>query len=142
MHPFAWCLVLVFAFSASCAVSPRIRARKDESPIGVAEMKADRTIVLRLRAELPDGAVGEGYFVHPPSDPEYQKILDHIGPLSPGQSVPVPPWPEEKDKPNKAPEPTPGSVTLRASSRVIEAKRRDAVCHVARSAPAPVVAHL
>jgi hypothetical protein len=47
-----------------------------------------------------------------------------------------------KTRPNKAPEPTPGSVTLRATSRVIELKRRTADRHAARSVPAPVVAHL
>jgi hypothetical protein len=47
-----------------------------------------------------------------------------------------------KNRPNKAPEPTPTSVTLRASSRVIELKQMGADRHVARSAPDAVVAHL
>jgi hypothetical protein len=41
---------------------------------------------------------------------------------------------------NKAPEPTPGSVTLRAFSRMTESKQQFAEANPARSAPAPVVA--
>ena len=47
-----------------------------------------------------------------------------------------------KKEANKAPEPTPGSVTLRASSRRMEWKQQNADRRAARSAPAPVVAHL
>ena len=59
--------------------------------IGTAEMKADGTIVLRLRAELPGGGSGEGEMVYPPSHPEYKKILEHISPMAPGQTVLVRP---------------------------------------------------
>jgi hypothetical protein len=45
-------------------------------------------------------------------------------------------------RPNKAPEPTPGSVTPRAMARVIESKGWNADSDEARGAPAPVVAHL
>ena len=44
--------------------------------------------------------------------------------------------------PNKAPEPTPGSVTLRATSRLAEMKQQNTKSKAARSAPAPSVAHL
>ena len=44
--------------------------------------------------------------------------------------------------PNKAPEPTPRSVTPRAVSRSIEMKHRNPTRHTARVAPARVVAHL
>jgi signal peptidase I len=44
--------------------------------------------------------------------------------------------------PNKTPEPTPGSVTLRATSRMTESKQWIAEPILARSAPAPGVAHL
>ena len=47
-----------------------------------------------------------------------------------------------KQKPNKAPEPTPGSVTPRASLRVIEPKQKYTNRNPARGAPAPSVAHL
>ena len=44
--------------------------------------------------------------------------------------------------PNKAPEPTAGSVTPRAFERVIELKPQNASRDTARGAPAPAVAHL
>ena len=44
--------------------------------------------------------------------------------------------------PNKAPEPTPGSVTPRAISRISEMKPQTLNRLEARVAPAPVVAHL
>jgi hypothetical protein len=44
--------------------------------------------------------------------------------------------------PNKAPEPTPTAVTPRASSPMMKMKQLKVDCHVARGAPAAVVAHL
>ena len=44
--------------------------------------------------------------------------------------------------PNKAPEPTPGTVTPRAIASVFEVKPQNPIRSVARGAPAPVVAHL
>src|SRR5688572_18791301 len=44
--------------------------------------------------------------------------------------------------PNKAPEPTSGSVTPRAISRISEMKPQHLNRHAARGAPAPLVAHL
>jgi hypothetical protein len=63
-------------------------------PIGVATMKDDGTIVLRLRAKTPQGGIGEGSLVYPPTHPQYQNILSHIGPIGKGQTVPVKPWPD------------------------------------------------
>jgi hypothetical protein len=70
---------------------------KNEIPesIGVATMKNDGTISLRLRAETDDGAEGEALFTYPPSHEDYSSILDHLGGLEPGASKPVPPWPEK-----------------------------------------------
>ncbi len=45
-------------------------------------------------------------------------------------------------RPNKAPEPTLPSVTLRATSRITDMKLRSAEPNQARSAPAVSVAHL
>ena len=68
--------------------------KSEPATIGTAEMKADGTIVLRLRAELPGGhGFGEGELVYPPSHPEYKKILEHVSPIAPGQTVLVRPWP-------------------------------------------------
>ena len=43
---------------------------------------------------------------------------------------------------NKAPEPTLGSVTPRATESVYEVRRKNLICRVARGVPAPSVAHL
>ena len=66
----------------------------NQESIGVATMDADRKIALRLRAETDDGAVGEGYFTYAPDDKDYESVLRHIGGLEPGESKPVPPWPD------------------------------------------------
>lgn len=66
-----------------------------QASIGVATMQDDRTIVLRLRAETEDGATGEGYFTYAPDDENYESVLGHVGGLEPGQSKPVPPWPDD-----------------------------------------------
>jgi hypothetical protein len=68
--------------------------KRELATIGTAEMKADGTIVLRLRAELPAGGSGEGELVYPPTHPEYKKILEHVSPIAPGQTVLVRPWPD------------------------------------------------
>lgn len=69
----------------------------DENPqsIGQASMKEDGTIVLMLRAETDDGALGDTLFTYPPTDKEYNSILQHLGGLVPGESKPVPPWPDD-----------------------------------------------
>jgi hypothetical protein len=81
---------VVLAFStAAFAAEPK----SGPATIGTAEMKTDGTIVLRLRAELPGGGSGEGQLVYPPTHPEYKKILEHVSPIAPGQTVLVRPWP-------------------------------------------------
>lgn len=69
--------------------------QQDQPGIGVATMRADRTIVLRLRAESEDGATGEGHFTYAPGDKDYGAVLRHLGGLEPGHSKAVPPWPDE-----------------------------------------------
>jgi len=49
---------------------------------------------------------------------------------------------DPRKKPNKAPEPTPGLVTPRATECDSEMKRRNGKRDTARGAPSPVVAHL
>ncbi len=62
--------------------------------IGSAKMEADGTLLLRLRAESPDGAIGEGFFRYPKDHAEYDKILKHVGPIKPGEDKPVAPFPD------------------------------------------------
>jgi hypothetical protein len=64
------------------------------SSIGVASLDAAGAIVLDLRATDGRGILGDGRVVVPPGDPRFRAILDHVGGLGPGETKPVPPWPE------------------------------------------------
>ena len=75
--------------------SPGCVEPTNENSIGSATMEADGTIVLMLRAEGEGGLIGDAMFSYPPGDPHYQETLDHLCGLEPGQSKPVPPWPED-----------------------------------------------
>ncbi len=63
--------------------------------IGEARMEQDGTVVLQLRAESADGAIGDALLRYPPNHPKYKSILQHLGGLRKGESKPVPPWPEK-----------------------------------------------
>lgn len=87
-------LVLTCSGSPNYAEAQAIKQdEKQEQFIGVATMEEDGTIVLRLRAKT-GGRMGEGLLTYPPTHPEYKKILSHIGPIHPGTTVPVKPWPD------------------------------------------------
>lgn len=70
----------------ACATAP--------ASIGAATMTPDRVIHLQLRAEGPDGAIGDALINYAPGDPHYEQILAHLGGLQPGEEKPVPPFPE------------------------------------------------
>jgi len=57
-------------------------------------MTADGRLHLNLRAEGPGGLIGDSLVVYQPTDPRYRAILAHLGPIRPGESVPVRPWPD------------------------------------------------
>jgi hypothetical protein len=59
--------------------------------IGAAEMSADGTITLRLRALEPNPAA-EAVLTYPPDDPQYEEIKQHLGGIAPGETKPVRPW--------------------------------------------------
>jgi hypothetical protein len=70
-----------------------------EDSIGQATMGADRTITLWLRAQNDDGAtIGHAFFTYSPTGEDYESIVNHVGGLAPGQSKPVPPWPDDPVK--------------------------------------------
>jgi hypothetical protein len=75
-------------------VAPASDAAAAAPSIGTARLEADGTLVLLLRASTA-GATGEGRFVYPPSHPQYRKILEHIGPIKPGEEKQVAPFPDE-----------------------------------------------
>jgi hypothetical protein len=54
--------------------------------IGMAVMSADGTITLTLHS--PDGA--DGVVAYHRNDPQYARILSHIGGIRPGEHKPVP----------------------------------------------------
>jgi hypothetical protein len=64
-----------------------------DASIGSATMKPDGTIELMLRAQGPGGMLGDALVRYPPTHPQYQTILTHLGGLKPGESKPVPPFP-------------------------------------------------
>jgi hypothetical protein len=65
----------------------------ETSPIGTARMLPDGTLVLDLRAEDGQGAVGIAQRRYAPDDPAYKEVLDHLGGLVPGETKLVAPWP-------------------------------------------------
>ncbi len=64
--------------------------------IGAARMLEDGTLVLDLRAEDATGRRGDARRVYPKDHPRYRAVLDHLGGMKPGETKPVPPWPEPK----------------------------------------------
>lgn len=90
-------LCLAFSFLPSAALAEENSVPPSVvSPayIGICWMEDDGTIVLRLRAEAPGGIVGHSLLRYPLDHPEYQSILDHVGPLKPGYTISVRPWPD------------------------------------------------
>lgn len=78
-----------------CAGKPKPTHATGNAPqsIGIAWLEGDGTLVMQLRAEEPGKAQGDALLRYKPEDPEYHRILDHIGNLKPGQTNSVPPWP-------------------------------------------------
>jgi hypothetical protein len=70
--------------------------RQDPLPvsIGVARMLEDGTLVLDLRAEDASGRRGDARRVYTKDHPRYRAVLEHLGGMKPGESKPVPPWPD------------------------------------------------
>ena len=61
---------------------------------GTATLRDDKTLVLQLRAETPEGGSGDAIVLYPPEHPDYGEMLAHVGGLLPGQSKPFPCWPD------------------------------------------------
>ena len=66
-------------------------SQKQDS-IGVAWLEPDGTIKLHLRATADGGITGTGVLSYSPVHAQYKEILEHVGPLKPGERVPVRPW--------------------------------------------------
>jgi hypothetical protein len=93
---------LGFQFTRGARILMSVAIDATEVPpapsIGMATMSADGAIILDLRAEGPGGLTGDARFVYPRGHKDYQEILRHLGGLRPGQTKPVPPWPERKEQ--------------------------------------------
>ncbi len=63
-------------------------------------MDADRMITVMLRAEDGHGMVGDAAFFMNPDHKDYDKTIQHVGGLKPGQSKPYPAWPEAQTRSN------------------------------------------
>lgn len=71
--------------------TPQPPSQPPAESIGQADMEADGTIILHLRAVSPT-AVGDALIRYPTDHPQYRMILEHLGGLEPGQSKPVRPF--------------------------------------------------
>jgi hypothetical protein len=78
-------LVLLFFAAPATAASLQSDCR-GLGNIGMAVMSADGTITLTLHS--PDGA--EGAVAYKKNDPQYARILSHLGGIRPGEHKPVP----------------------------------------------------
>jgi hypothetical protein len=81
----ALCFLLMMAVPAS-AVTLQSDCRGLGS-IGTALMSADGTITLTISTPSQQGAMA-----YHRGDPQYARILSHVGGLHPGQKKPVPPF--------------------------------------------------
>lgn len=86
--------VLVLLAGLALLVAWACRHNSEPRSIGSATMDRDGAIVLLLRAEGPGNVRGEARLVYPPGHKDYRMVLDHVGGLKPGETKPVPPWPE------------------------------------------------
>ena len=63
------------------------------SSVGVATMLQNGTILVGVRGPDPDSAL-QGVLKIEPGDSPYQQIIEHVGGLKPGETKPIPPWPD------------------------------------------------
>lgn len=63
----------------------------DDRPIGAAEVDAKGVVVLNLRAEGP-GIIGHSRLTYEPNGKDYDMVIQHLGPLKPGEHQIVLPW--------------------------------------------------
>lgn len=82
-------LALLFAAPASAA---QIQSDcRGPGSIGTAVMGEDGTITLNIRS-LPPGPIAEGVLAYKKGDPNYARIVSHLGGIRPGEHKPVPPF--------------------------------------------------
>jgi hypothetical protein len=82
-------MLFVLATTPAAALTMQNDCRGPGS-IGTALMSADGTITLNIRSA--PGAPLDGVVASKPGDPNYKRILSHVGGMSPGEKKPVPPF--------------------------------------------------
>lgn len=82
--------IVLFAFLVNPAFALQQDCRGSGS-IGTALMSADGTITLNIRSPQPGSPI-DGVLAVRKGDPNYARILSHVGGLQPGGKKPVPPW--------------------------------------------------
>lgn len=94
-------IVLSMLLLVGCANSQPVDDK--EMPIGetpesveitaVAMLRADQVIQVQVRFESVSGAVGDAFWIYPPSHEKYLEVLTHIGDPDVGEIVTVNEWP-------------------------------------------------
>ncbi len=64
-----------------------------QDSIGMAIMLDDGTVVMDLRAQSGP-VLGDARITCKKGDLHYESVLKHLGDMKPGESKPVPPWPD------------------------------------------------
>jgi hypothetical protein len=69
-------------------------AQTSKAPIGMCWIEEDGTIVVDLRRTADGINISMRPRRYPPTDPHYDAVLKHVGPLRPGEVKSVMPWPD------------------------------------------------
>jgi len=82
------------------ALSGAVLAAENPAPsVGVARMLPDGIILVGIRGPDSQDSQAQAVLVVEPGDSNYQRIVDHIGGLKPGETKSIPPWPDSPPPP-------------------------------------------
>jgi len=82
-------LITVLAVFLGCSSEPKL-----PEYIGEATMRDNGTLILNLVAYDPSGEVGHSSLEYLPGNKDYTRVLQHLGHIEPGKTVPVRPFPD------------------------------------------------
>ena len=80
-------IVLLLFLGAPASAQTLQQDCRGPGSIGTAVMSADGTITLTF-----NGPIMNGVLAYRRGNPQYARIMSHIGGIQPGQKKPVPPW--------------------------------------------------
>ena len=81
-------LYILLLLTVSAGAQPLQSDCRGSGPaIGTALMAADGTITMSF-----NGPIMKGVLAYHRGDPQYQRMLSHVGGLQPGQKKPIPPF--------------------------------------------------